>query len=418
MLYNIPGRCGVDVTCRTTVDRLATACANIVCIKEASGSVDRVAELRATMPNEFTILSGDDGLTVPFMSVGAVGVVSVASNLLPGGSRRAWSAPFESGDTIAAEQMHRRLHGLFKDLFIEPNPVPVKTALAWRGLMTSEVRLPLCEMREANRARLRATLDAFAEQSRHERAAPHRVDRCRGSDGSGDQSTPRRSRAMRRSRRRGPGPMTIDDSIGEYDVLIDFSHAKCDGAKLSAACRAIWKAARDRHHRTIERASEVDSRIAAASKIPLVLLASNFSIGVNTLFWLTRKANALLGDGFDLEIIETHHRLKKDAPSGTAKRLAQILCEERGLDYEKDVVHGREGLVGERPAKQIGMHAIRAGDVVGDHTVIFAAPGERLELTHKASSRETFAVGALRAARWIIGQPAGLYDMEDVLGLR
>ncbi len=148
-----------------------------------------------------------------------------------------------------------------------------------------------------------------------------------------------------------------------------------------------------------------------------MLLAANFSIGVNTLFWLTRKAAELLGEGFDLEIVETHHRLKKDAPSGTAKHLAEVLCETRGLDYEKDVAHGRRGMIGERPANQIGMHSIRAGDVVGDHTVIFAAAGERLELTHKASSRETFALGALRAARWILAKPSGLYSMEDVLGL-
>jgi 4-hydroxy-tetrahydrodipicolinate reductase len=112
-----------------------------------------------------------------------------------------------------------------------------------------------------------------------------------------------------------------------------------------------------------------------------------------------------------------HHRLKKDAPSGTAKKLAEILCEVRGLDYGKNVRHGRDGLVGERPAKEIGMHSIRGGDVVGDHTVTFAGAGERLELTHKAASRETFALGALRAAKWIAGKPPGLYSMEDVLGL-
>ncbi|MFL6596023.1 MAG: dihydrodipicolinate synthase family protein [Chthoniobacterales bacterium] len=144
----------------STVERLATACANIVCIKEASGSVDRVAELRGRMPDAFTILSGDDGLTLPFMSVGAVGVVSVASNLLPA-EVSALVRAFDNGDVQAAQRMHRRLLGLFKDLFIEPNPVPVKTALQWRGLMSSEVRLPLCEMSEANAARLRGTLDAF-----------------------------------------------------------------------------------------------------------------------------------------------------------------------------------------------------------------------------------------------------------------
>jgi 4-hydroxy-tetrahydrodipicolinate reductase len=125
----------------------------------------------------------------------------------------------------------------------------------------------------------------------------------------------------------------------------------------------------------------------------------------------------MLGEDFDLEITEIHHRLKKDAPSGTAKKLAEILCEVRRLDYNENVRHGREGLTGERPAREIAVHSIRGGDVVGDHTVTFAGAGERLELTHKASSRETFALGALRAARWIVGKPAGLYSMDDGLGL-
>jgi 4-hydroxy-tetrahydrodipicolinate synthase len=159
MLYNIPGRCGVDIGADTVV-RLAGACKNIVSIKEASGSVERVSELRAKLPNEFTIMSGDDGLTLPFMAVGAVGVVSVASNLIPA-EVCTLVRHVESGDLKAAEQLHRRLFPIFKDLFIEPNPVPVKTALGWRGVMSGEVRLPLCEMTEANQARLRKTLDAF-----------------------------------------------------------------------------------------------------------------------------------------------------------------------------------------------------------------------------------------------------------------
>ena len=145
-----------------TVVRLASECSNIVSIKEASGSVDRVSELRARLPEAFTILSGDDGLTLPFLSVGAVGVVSVASNLLPAEVCAMVNA-FRSGDITSAQQMHQRLLGLFKDLFIEPNPVPVKTALSWRGQMSSEVRLPLCEMTTGNAARLRKTLDAFEQ---------------------------------------------------------------------------------------------------------------------------------------------------------------------------------------------------------------------------------------------------------------
>jgi 4-hydroxy-tetrahydrodipicolinate reductase len=146
--------------------------------------------------------------------------------------------------------------------------------------------------------------------------------------------------------------------------------------------------------------------------------ASNFSTGVNALFWLTRKAAEILGPGFDLEIVEMHHRLKKDAPSGTAKTLAEILAAARRNRLDKVARHGRVGIVGERTAAEIGIHSVRGGDVVGDHTVIFAGPGERVELTHKSSSRETFANGALRAAQWVVKQKPGIYDMQDVLGLK
>ncbi len=155
----------------------------------------------------------------------------------------------------------------------------------------------------------------------------------------------------------------------------------------------------------------------AAKKLPIVF-APNFSIGVNTLFWLTRKAAAILGnDQFDIEVIEMHHKHKIDAPSGTARRLLEILNEETNTSYEDDVVHGRVGNIGARPSREIGMHTLRGGDVVGDHTVMFAADGERVELTHKASSRMTFASGAVKAAVWLQDKPAGLYDMQDVLGL-
>jgi 4-hydroxy-tetrahydrodipicolinate synthase len=161
VLYNIPGRCGVDIA-SDTVARLAKECRNIVSIKEASGSVERVSDLRRRLPESFTILSGDDSLTLPFMAVGAVGVISVATNLFPS-QVCALVRACESGDLKSAEKLHRKLLPLFKDLFIEPNPVPVKTALEWRGVMSGEVRLPLCEMSESNQARLRKTLDEFAQ---------------------------------------------------------------------------------------------------------------------------------------------------------------------------------------------------------------------------------------------------------------
>jgi len=206
----------------------------------------------------------------------------------------------------------------------------------------------------------------------------------------------------------------IAGHIGNCDVVIDFSHPNASSA-LARVCREAKKPAviGTTGHSKEERAAIEE----LALSVPVVL-SPNFSVGVNALFWLTRKAAEMLGKDFDLEIAEMHHRLKKDAPSGTAKKLAEILCEARGLDYGKNVRHGREGLVGERAANEIGVHSIRGGDVVGDHTVTFAGAGERLELTHKASSRETFALGALRAAKWVVGKPPGRYSMEDVLGLR
>ncbi len=156
----------------------------------------------------------------------------------------------------------------------------------------------------------------------------------------------------------------------------------------------------------------------AAKTIPIVY-ASNYSVGVNTLFWLTRQAaRVLTQDRFDIEVTEMHHRHKIDSPSGTARRILEILNEETNTSYEDDIAHGRFGNIGPRKPREIGMHTLRGGDVVGDHTVLFAADGERFEITHKASSRMTFASGAVRAALWLKNQPIGLYDMQDVLGLK
>ncbi len=203
-------------------------------------------------------------------------------------------------------------------------------------------------------------------------------------------------------------------AVRTCDAVVDFSHHAIMEPVLARCVE---------HSKTlvIGTTGHTDLQIAAirhaSNSIPIVF-APNFSVGVNTLFWLTRKAAEILGPEFDLEVVEMHHRFKKDAPSGTAKRLAEILAEVRTLSYNENTRHGRSGMVGERTNTEIGVHAIRGGDVVGDHTVIYANQGERVELTHKASSRETFARGALRAAQWAHTRPAGLYDMQDVLGLK
>lgn len=204
------------------------------------------------------------------------------------------------------------------------------------------------------------------------------------------------------------------DNLEGCDCVIDFSHHGFTG-ELLAGCIA------ENAKLVMGTTGHTDSELAAireASSRIAIVHAPNFSVGVNTLFWLTGKAAEILGSDFDLEVVEMHHRHKIDAPSGTGRRLAEILAESRGLSYDDDMRHGRHGDVGARTDSEIGVHALRGGDVVGDHTVVYAGDGERVELTHKASSRNTFANGSLRAASWLAGRDSGLFDMQDVLGLR
>jgi 4-hydroxy-tetrahydrodipicolinate reductase len=204
---------------------------------------------------------------------------------------------------------------------------------------------------------------------------------------------------------------SLDTSL--FDVLIDFTRPEATMAYMNACVSAKKPMVIGT---TGFSASELSEMKAAAQQIPIVF-APNFSVGVNLLLGLVAKAAQVLSD-YDIEVIEAHHRYKVDAPSGTALRLGQAAADALGWDLDQCAVYGREGITGERPAQQIGFATVRGGDVVGDHTVLFAGLGERVELTHKASSRLTFAQGAVRAAQWLAHQPAGLYDMQDVLGLR
>ena len=157
--------------------------------------------------------------------------------------------------------------------------------------------------------------------------------------------------------------------------------------------------------------------VESASKTVPVMMAPNMSLGVNLLLNLVKQAAAVLNEGYDVEIVEMHHRHKKDAPSGTALALAKAAAAGRGVDLDSVICYGREGITGERNRETIAVHAVRGGDVVGDHTVIFAADGERVEITHKASSRDCLANGALRAAEWIVSREPGFHSMRDMLGL-
>jgi 4-hydroxy-tetrahydrodipicolinate reductase len=201
--------------------------------------------------------------------------------------------------------------------------------------------------------------------------------------------------------------------LDQFDVLIDFTHPSVTLKNLEV-CRQAGKAMVI--GTTGFTPQEKELLAAAGKQIPIVF-AANFSVGVNLCLKLLDTAARVLGDDVDIEIIEAHHRHKVDAPSGTALRMGEVVASALGRDLQKVAVYGREGQTGARERETIGFATVRAGDVVGDHTVLFAAEGERVEITHKASSRMTFAKGAVRAALWLQGREAGLYDMQDVLGL-
>jgi len=201
---------------------------------------------------------------------------------------------------------------------------------------------------------------------------------------------------------------------GDFDVLIDFTRPEPTLVNLEicrqAGCRMVIG--------TTGFSDEQKAQIKAASQDMGMVFAPNMSVGVNVCLKLLELAARVLGDEFDVEVIEAHHRHKVDAPSGTALRMGEVVADALGRDLKTCAVYGREGHTGERDSKTIGFETIRAGDVVGDHTVLFAGTGERIEITHKASSRMTFANGAVRAAGWLMDQDKGLFDMQDVLGLR
>lgn len=201
--------------------------------------------------------------------------------------------------------------------------------------------------------------------------------------------------------------------LDDVDLLIDFTTPALTLENL-ALCAAAGKSV------VVGTTGLSDAQKAAlsgfAQRTPVVF-APNMSVGVNLMLNLLRTAAQVLGDQVDIEVIEAHHRFKKDAPSGTALRMGEVVADALGRNLKDCAVYGREGMTGERPRHAIGFETIRAGDIVGDHTVLFADIGERLEITHKASSRMTFAQGAVRAALWLSTRPNGLYDMQDVLGL-
>ncbi|MEY8204276.1 MAG: 4-hydroxy-tetrahydrodipicolinate reductase [Bermanella sp.] len=205
----------------------------------------------------------------------------------------------------------------------------------------------------------------------------------------------------------------LSAAMDDFDVLIDFTSPAATMQNVQA-CKAAGKGI---VIGTTGLSDAQKAELTAAAKDMKIVFAPNYSVGVNLCLNLLRMATKVMGEESDIEIIEMHHKHKVDSPSGTALRLGEVVAETMGWDLNEVANYGREGQTGARPHKEIGFQTIRGGDVVGDHTVMFATDGERVEITHKAQSRMTFAKGAVRASLWLQKQPNGLYDMQDVLGL-
>jgi 4-hydroxy-tetrahydrodipicolinate reductase len=209
-------------------------------------------------------------------------------------------------------------------------------------------------------------------------------------------------------------PLEGNLNKGRGDVIINFTNPKASIGSLEFA-REMGSAI---VIGTTGLSPEQMERIKELSKSVRCVFSPNMSVGVNVMFRIVQEVAQVLGPEYDIEIFEAHHRLKKDSPSGTAAKLGELIAKAIGRDFGQIGVYGRKGMVGERTKEEIGMQVIRAGDIVGEHTVLFGGIGERLEIIHRAHSRDNFARGAVRAALWVVNQPNGLYDMQDVLGLK
>ena len=207
---------------------------------------------------------------------------------------------------------------------------------------------------------------------------------------------------------------SLDQVLPQAEVVIEFTHPEPSLAHL----RAVADAGKAMVLGTTGFSPPQIAEIQALASRAHLVFAPNMSVGVNLMFKVVADIARVLGDSYDVEIVEAHHRLKKDAPSGTAIKLGQVIAHALGRELEKTGVYARHGIIGQRTDKEIGIQTVRAGDIVGEHTVLFGGMGERLEIIHRAHSRDNFARGAVRAAAWIVAQPPGLYDMQDVLGLK
>ena len=420
VIYNIPGRTASRIEPETSA-RLSRV-TGIAGLKECGGDFIATSETILQSAPSFAVLSGDDANTLPMLEIGARGVISTASNISPA-AVVALVRAHAAGDHARARQLHYELLPLCQALFVETNPIGVKTA-------RSDPR-PDPERGDAPAADRDREDQPRAPRGGAGRAAP-RMKRVL-IVGAGGRMGDALLRALGRSfselrlgaaleyaghPRLGaelePGVKLGSDpraACAQADVAIDFSSPESTMALLEVAeARGLPLVIGTTGIR-----EEGEARIArAAERVPIVR-AANFSIGIAVLLDLVAEAARRL-EGYQIDVLEMHHDQKLDAPSGTALALARSAAAARGQDLQQAAVYARQGQTGKRDPAAIGLQALRLGDSVGEHTVYFAGPGERVELAHRAFSRDNFAAGALRAAAWVIGRTPGLYGMRDVLG--
>jgi 4-hydroxy-tetrahydrodipicolinate synthase/4-hydroxy-tetrahydrodipicolinate reductase len=419
VVYNIPGRTGIDLT-TDTLARICEKAPNVVAVKEATGNVLRAQEIVRTIGSRISVLSGDDALTLPMISIGARGVISVTSNLYPAEVAKTTRLALDGKWDDARRARHdvRRGEPLAGEGGARApgpderrRPRPARTGV---GAGTSQGPGGSQDVRGPVSTRV-AVLGANGRMGRAVVRLAHEAGmKVVAAIGSGDEGKDAGELA-------GIGAIgtRLTSDLGAIassgaDVLVDFSAP----AVLARACDECvkGKVAIASGTTGLDEAGKA-ALDAAAAHVP-VLWEPNMSVGIHVLSALLERAVTALGEGYDIEIVETHHRMKVDAPSGTALRLAEVAKAARRASSgnEPRFVTGREGKPGARAPEEIGVLAMRGGDVIGDHTAFLFGDGERIELTHRASGRDLFARGALRAGRWLVGRAPGRYRLGDVLG--
>ena len=417
ILYNVPSRTGMSFAI-DTLKELAKV-ENIVAIKEASGNISYMAKVAAEVPDLY-IYSGNDDMIVPTLSLGGKGVISVVANILPKETHNICEYYF-NGEVDKSRDLQLKMLDLINNLFIEVNPVPIKTAMNLLGFNAGNLRMPLVDMDSANLEKLKKSMTDFGMKLAKRSNGLMTKIIMNGCNGKMGQVITRL--VSEDNECEIVAGFDVNDSIentypvftnpdeftGDADVIIDFSHPSA----LTTVLNYCKKRKLPVILATTGYTDEQKKEFTEASKEIPVFFSANMSLGINLIIALAKKATKLLEGNFDIEIVERHHNQKIDAPSGTALAIADAIDET--LSYPAEYVYDRHAVRRKRKPTEIGIHAVRGGTIVGDHEVIFAGTDEVIELKHSAHSKEVFAVGAIKAAKFMSDKPAGMYSMNDLI---